>query len=129
MVGTEVVARDDGDARLPLDPRFEHALVLIDGHAALGERVLEPATLSYLGTGREALSLSARAGSRLVLLGGEPFGEHILMWWNFVASTPDEIAQARHDWEQGSRRFGSVPAYPGARIPAPPLSPRVRPPE
>ena len=129
MVGTEVVARDDGDARVPLDPCFEHALVLIDGHVALGERVLEPATLSYLGTGREALSLSARAGSRLVLLGGEPFGEHILMWWNFVARTPDEIAQARHDWEQGSRRFGSVPAYPGARIPAPPLSPRVRPPE
>jgi len=129
MVGAKIVARDDGDARVPLDPRFEHGVVLIDGRVALGERVLEPATLYYLGTGREALSLSARAGSRLVLLGGEPFGEHILMWWNFVARTPDEIAQARDDWEQASRRFGSVPAYPGARIPAPPLSPRVRPPE
>jgi quercetin 2,3-dioxygenase len=129
MVGAEVVAHADGEARVPLDPRFEHALLLIDGRAALGERVLEPATLYYLGTGRDGLSLSARAGSRLMLLGGEPFGEHILMWWNFVARTADEIAQARNDWEQGSRRFGSVPAYAGGRIPAPPLSPRARPPQ
>jgi redox-sensitive bicupin YhaK (pirin superfamily) len=126
MVGADVVARHDGDADLPLDPSFEHALVLIDGHAALGDRVLEPATLYYLGTGRAGLRLTARAGSRLVLLGGEPFGEHVLMWWNFVARTPDEIAEARNDWEQGSRRFGSVPAYVGARIPAPPVSLRVQ---
>jgi len=124
MVGADVVARNGGDADLPLDPSFEHALMLIDGHAALGDRVLERATLYYLGTGRAGLRLTARAGSRLVLLGGEPFGEHILMWWNFVARTPEEIAQARQDWERGSR-FGSVRAYVGARIPAPPLSPRI----
>ena len=68
--------------------------------------------------------LTASAGSRVVLLGGEPFGERILMWWNFVARTPEEIAEARNDWEQGNR-FGSV-AYVGDRIPAPPLSSRVQ---
>jgi hypothetical protein len=46
------------------------------------------------------------------------------MWWNFVGRTPDEIADARNDWEQGTR-FGSV-AYAGERIPAPPLSLRAQ---
>jgi hypothetical protein len=61
----------------------------------------------------------------LVLLGGEPFGERIVMWWNFVARTPEEIVQARADWEQG-RRFGAVQAYVGERIPAPPLTVRLQ---
>jgi quercetin 2,3-dioxygenase len=125
IVGADVVATGDADTDVPLDPSFEHALVPIDGRVALGGRVLEPSTLYYLGTGREAVTLTARAGSRLVLLGGEPFGERILMWWNFVGRTPDEIAQARDDWEQGTR-FGSVPAYLGDRIPAPPLSLRLQ---
>ena len=46
------------------------------------------------------------------------------MWWNFVARTPEEIAGARDDWEQG-RRFGAVRAYAGARIPATPLAARL----
>jgi quercetin 2,3-dioxygenase len=125
MLGADVVASRDGDVDLPLDPSFEHAVVLIDGHVALGDRALEPSTLYYLGTGREGVTLTARAGSRLALLGGEPFSERILMWWNFVARIPEEIADARNDWEQGTR-FGSVSGYVGARIPAPPLSPRFQ---
>lgn len=125
MLGADVVASHDGDVALPLDPSFEHALLVIDGHVALGDRALEPSTLHYLGAGREAVTLTMRAGSRLALLGGEPFGERILMWWNFVGRTPEEIADARNDWEQGSR-FGSVSGYVGERIPAPPLSPRFR---
>ena len=110
----------DDDVRLPLDPSFEHAIMLVGGRVALGDRALEPSTLYYLGTGRDAVTLAVGAGARLALLGGEPFGERILMWWNFVARTPEEIAQARTDWERGDR-FGSVPAYAGDRIPAPPL--------
>ena len=59
-----------------------------------------------------------------MLLGGQPFSERILMWWNFVARTLEEIAQARDDWERGSR-FASVPARAADRIPAPPVSPRI----
>jgi redox-sensitive bicupin YhaK (pirin superfamily) len=125
IVGAEVVAAADDSVDLPLDPDFEHAIMPIDGHALLGDQVLAPATLYYLGTGRWAVPLTVRAGARLMLLGGEPFGERILMWWNFVARAPEEIAAARRDWEEG-RRFGSVPAYAGERIPAPPLT--LRPP-
>jgi len=124
MVGADIFVRNDGDVDLALDPSFEHALFLIEGNVALDARPLEPSTLYYLGTDRDGVTLAGKKGSRLVLLGGEPFGERILMWWNFVARTPEEIADARNDWEQGNR-FGSV-AYVGERIPAPPLSLRVQ---
>ncbi len=55
-----------------------------------------------------------------MLLGGAPFDETILMWWNFVARTTEEIVAAREDWQRG-RRFGVVSAYPGPRIEAPPF--------
>jgi redox-sensitive bicupin YhaK (pirin superfamily) len=125
MVGAEIAADRDGRIVVPLDAGFEHAIMPIDGRARLDDHALEPATLYYLGTGREQLSLTVRAGARLILLGGEPFGERILMWWNFVARTPEEISQARSDWEQEHPRFGNVRAYGGGRIPAPPLNLRV----
>jgi redox-sensitive bicupin YhaK (pirin superfamily) len=73
----------------------------------------------YLGTGRDGVSLSAPAGSRLFLLGGVPLGETLLMWWNLVARTPDEIAAAAADWRGG--RFAPVADYNGPPLPAPPL--------
>jgi hypothetical protein len=61
---------------------------------------------------------------RALLIGGAPFGESVLMWWNFVVRDRDEIVAAREDWEAG-RRFGPVPAYRGERTPAPPFSTRL----
>jgi quercetin 2,3-dioxygenase len=124
MVGADIIAGNDGDVNVPLAPAFEHALLPIKGNVALGARPLESATLYYLGTGRDGVTLTARKGTRLLLLGGEPFGERILMWWNFVGRTPEEIAEARNDWERGNR-FGAV-AHAGDRIPAPPLTLRVQ---
>jgi redox-sensitive bicupin YhaK (pirin superfamily) len=125
MVGVELAADRDGRTALSLDASFEHAVMLIDGQAGVDDRMLAPDTLYYLGTDREQVSLKLRAGARLMLLGGEPFGERILMWWNFVARTPEEIAEARSDWERAHPRFGSVPAYARNRLPAPPLTLRL----
>ena len=61
-----------------------------------------------------------------MLIGGPPFPERILMWWNFVARTPEEIAQFRDHWEQRVR-FGDVPSYQGARLAAPELARLARP--
>ncbi len=62
----------------------------------------------------------ARSPARALLIGGAPFGETILMWWNFVARDTYEIVAAREDWEAG-RHFGEVRAYAGPRLPAPPF--------
>jgi quercetin 2,3-dioxygenase len=122
IVGADVVVERGATASLPLEPAFEHAVLLLRGAGHAGGAPLAPATLLYLGAGRAELSLRAadEAPLRLLLLGGAPFGETVLMWWNFVARTADEIRDAREDWQAG-RRFGEVRAYAGARLAAPPF--------
>lgn len=115
-------------AALPLEPGFEHALVLLAGSAHAEGTPLQAHTLYYAGEGRRELLLDGGSpGTRLLLLGGPRFEERILMWWNFVARSADEIAAAREDWHSG-RRFGEVAAYAGPRLPAPPLASRPVPP-
>src|SRR5690606_10500787 len=98
----------------------------LDGEGALEGERLEPSALHYLGTGRAALSLTSERGGRALLIGGPPFSESLLMWWNFVAGTPEEIAAARADWD-AHRRFGEVTRYRGPRLEAPPLHRLARP--
>lgn len=117
IVGADL-ALASGSAAVPLESAFEHALVALDGALAVGDEVVRPGALAYLGEGRESLDLRAVEPCRALLLGGPPFGEQLLMWWNFVARTREEIARARADWEAGHERFGEV-GSPLARIPAP----------
>ena len=119
MVGADVSVEPGARVSLPLDPDFEHALVPLAGEGRLDGQPLAVDALYYLGCGRRELVLGAGTSPlRALLLGGAPFGETILMWWNFVARTTDEIVAAREDWQAG-RRFGEVGAYAGPRLPAP----------
>jgi hypothetical protein len=93
---------------------------------------VEGATVShgqamYLGEDRSALELTMTPDARVLLLGGPPFEEEILMWWNFVGRTHEEIVAARQQWNAGGDpRFGEVAHYPTReRLPAPAL-PNVR---
>lgn len=97
----------------------EHGVMLLDGDAAFEGQPLALNTMVYLGTDRSELALQSKSGARVLLLGGAPFAEPVLMWWNFVARTPEEIAVARAEWEAGER-FGVVP-YDGPRLHAPSL--------
>ena len=60
--------------------------------------------LFYLGMQRTDASFASQSGARLLLIGGLPFPETILMWWNFVARTPEEIRDARDDWRRAALR-------------------------
>ncbi|HET7563282.1 MAG TPA: pirin family protein [Rhodanobacteraceae bacterium] len=125
MVGAEILTGGAGALRVPLDASWEHALVVIEGEFQLDGVRLAPGALHYLGTHRDGLVLETRATARAVLIGGAPFGEAIMIWWNFVARTAEEISEARDDWQAG-RRFGEVSAYRGARLAAPELAGRPR---
>jgi len=120
LVGAEIGAGAGARGTVPLAPRFEHVIFVACGTAAADGTGLAPGSLLYVGTGRQAITIDARAGARLFLLGGEPLGETLLMWWNFVGRTPDDIVAAARDWARGSR-FGEVKGYRGARLAAPPL--------
>jgi quercetin 2,3-dioxygenase len=118
LVGVEV-ALWPGTGAWPLRPSFEHALVVVEGEVLVGEQVVRPGELAYLGQGRDELVWSAADPTRLLLLGGEPFDEPLLMWWNFVVRSRDELDAAYRQWEGGDPRFGRLRS-PLARIPAPP---------
>ncbi|MDX6284482.1 MAG: quercetin 2,3-dioxygenase, partial [Kribbellaceae bacterium] len=89
------------------EPEFEHAVLVLEGSAEVAGTPLEPGSLLYLGLGRTRLDVVASAACRLFLLGGEPFEESLVRWWNFVGASHEDIVQAREDWVRGGR-FGGV---------------------
>lgn len=126
LVGADLEVHPKQQTEFAVEPAFEHALLILAGDAELDGQQLEPRRLYYLGTQRTSIALKSETGGRLLLIGGPPFPEPILMWWNFVARTSDEIAVARADWE-AHRRFGDVTAYQGPRLDAPALARFARP--
>ncbi|GGZ05825.1 pirin family protein [Streptomyces nitrosporeus] len=120
IVGADLALTRGTVTRLPLDPDFEYAVLSMSGEAEVDGVPVLPGSMLYLGCGRTGLPLRAESDAELMLLGGEPFEEEIVMWWNFVGRTQDDIAQAREDW-MNSDRFGTVRGYDGPPIPAPAL--------
>jgi redox-sensitive bicupin YhaK (pirin superfamily) len=129
IVGAEIRVPAGSRVSVPLDPAWEHALVGVSGDAAVhadeDPTGLDDAHLLYLGIRRSSVDVSSVAGATLFLLGGEPFEDDIVMWWNFVGRTHEEIVEARDAWEARDARFGHVIDHGDERIPAPPL-PAVR---
>ncbi|MEU1594757.1 pirin family protein [Streptomyces sp. NPDC005708] len=130
VVGADLTLTRGADVRLPLEADFEYAVLSMSGEAHVDGVPVLPGSMLYLGCGRVELPLRAESDASLMLLGGEPFEEELIMWWNFIGRTQEDIAQARTDWTTGSR-FGEVKGYDGDPLPAPdlppvPLKPRGR---
>lgn len=122
IVGADLALTAGAEARLPLDPDFEYAVLSMSGEAEVDGVPVLPGSMLYLGCGRTELPLRAVSDAGLMLLGGEPFEEEIVMWWNFIGRSHEEIEEARQAWAEGSR-FGEVHGYEGGRLPAPELPP------
>ncbi|GAA3014256.1 pirin family protein [Kitasatospora albolonga] len=130
LVGADLTLREGAAQRVPLEEQFEYAVLSMTGSVDVDGVRVEPGSILYLGTGRRELPLLARTDASVLLLGGVPFEERLVMWWNFIARSGEEIAQARAEWMEGSL-FGAVHGYDGARLAAPelppvPLKPRGR---
>lgn len=120
LVGASIEAPAGAAATLPLRPDFEYGAIVTQGEAQIAGEPLAPGTLLFLGAGRTELRIAAGAGAAgIVLVGGEPFAESVLMWWNFVARTKDELTQASRDWNTAAPYLGEVRGYDGARLVAP----------
>jgi redox-sensitive bicupin YhaK (pirin superfamily) len=124
IVGVDLAGPGEGVLSLRQD--FEYALVVMQGQLTAGSQVLAPGVLYDLAAGATHLGLTAGPDARALLLGGAPFAESIVMWWNFVAGEHEAIAQARATWQAGG--FGDRAQFPGPEVAAPPLPPgRLKP--
>jgi redox-sensitive bicupin YhaK (pirin superfamily) len=144
LLGAEIILEPGAELILDTEQSFEHGLLvdtgtlLLDGHSVTKDH------LAYLPIGRPSLTLAAGSEQlRVLLIGGEPLGEQIVMWWNFVGRSHEEIVGYRAQWqaeigaEDGaaaagggaeSPRFGTFPAGQPAPLPAPALpNARMRP--
>src|SRR5262249_44774074 len=81
LLRAEISFGAEGRIVIPLEPDFEHAILVTQGSADVDGSALDSGPLLYLGTGRSSLTLAGGPGARLLLLGGEPFAEEIIMWW------------------------------------------------
>ncbi len=122
LVAVDLVAKKNSTFELPLDLNFEHGITLLEGEATVDGESLEAGSLLYFAVGHSSVTMSCEVGARVLMIGGEPFEEDLLLWWNFVGRTQAEIEQARGDWDPRSSRFGVIDeAIAGKRLHAPSL--------
>jgi quercetin 2,3-dioxygenase len=126
LVGADIQLDAGRAVTIPLTPAFEYAVLVVAGSLVIGDLTPSFGEMLYLGAGRESIDLTSADGARFLLLGGEPFEEQLVMWWNFIGRTHEEIVAARNDWmtsidAHGTDRFPAVPGYDGDALPAPPL--------
>jgi redox-sensitive bicupin YhaK (pirin superfamily) len=125
LLGAQIDLEPGADLALDIDATFEHGVLLDQGTVAVAGTSLDVADLAFHATGNKHLNIANRGDgpARVVLLGGTPFPEQLVMWWNFVGRSHEDIATYRQLWEEHDDRFGAVDGYRGAvpRLPAPTL--------
>jgi quercetin 2,3-dioxygenase len=131
LLGAEVMLATGKTLEIEVDEAFEHGVLLDVGAVDVDGTGLKPSDLAYAAPGVRTLTVTAHEEARLLVLGGPPFGEPIVMWWNFIGRTHEEIVGYREEWQaqvRGGRqvdgRFGVVDIDMDA-IPAPEM-PNVR---
>ncbi len=129
LLGAEITLDPGASTTLDLDPTYEHGVLADSPGLRVGTTEVPRSALAYLPAGETTLTLVNGTGepARALVLGGPPFEEEIVMWWNFVGRTHEDIAEARQEWMAHSARFGEVEGYAGEvqHLPAPAI-PAVR---
>ena len=121
LCAADLVLEPGADVEIALDPAFEHGVVVVVGDATAAGTAGVVDQLVYLGTDRTRLRLRSTGGGRVMLLGGEPFGEEVVMWWNFIGRSHEEVVGYRDAWERRDDRFPPVVARGERVMEAPPL--------
>jgi len=105
MICIDIALATGAHIELPAD-HPEQAIYVAGGEIELDGDRYEQGQLLILPVGKRC-SVQATSDARLVVLGGEPMDGPRHIWWNFVSSSKNRIAQAKQDWKLG--RFPAVP--------------------
>ena len=116
LVGAEIHIDPGAQVTLEIDPAFEHGVLVDAGAITLESTSLPAGAIGYTGIGATRLHLhnASDTPGRVLLIGGEPFAEEIIMWWNFVGRSTEEIEYYREQWQARTDLFGAVEGYVGA---------------
>lgn len=126
LVGVDLTAQTNTKTSIPLNPNFEYAFMALEGTARIQGHELNADNLIVLEQGLSEIDIEIMQGQRILLIGGEPFESEILLWWNFVGRTMDDMQLAREQWMNHDRRFGQILDYAGKRLEAPELPEHMR---
>ncbi|MFA7322902.1 MAG: pirin family protein [Candidatus Nanopelagicales bacterium] len=133
LVGAELLLDAGTTVHLDVDSAFEHGVLLDTGALALNGTGVPLHHLGYVAPGTSTLTLHAPQQSRVLLIGGEPLGEQIVMWWNFIGRSHDEIVRYREQWQQENLTGSTDPVdhpvfgWPEGEAQAPILAPELPP--
>ncbi|MGN0937143.1 pirin family protein [Acinetobacter amyesii] len=127
LLGVDLRSSESQSTVLPLNPKFEYGFMALEGTASINGHELNEDNMVVLEPGLTQVKTDLHAGGRVLLLGGEPFESPILLWWNFVGRTQEELNIAREQWINQDERFGSIPDYNGPRLEAPAFPDKMRP--
>ncbi len=122
LVAADLTLEPGASIRLSARAAWEYGIFVVSGDIrSAGHCEARVDQLLYLGQGRDTLWFSSTDGARVMILGGEPFASEIVMWWNFVGRSHDEIVAFRSAWEQREERFPPVVSPHEKVMGAPPM--------
>ena len=120
LIGLDICSSGEARLTLPLDPGFEYGILPLEGSLRIGDETFDSDAFACFAPGADSIHLELAARTRLLVIGGVPFAQPVLMAWNFVGHSREAIAAAQRDWEAGNPRFGAVDGST-RRLVAPPL--------
>jgi len=131
LLGAELVLAPGATWEFEVDAGFEHGVLVDTGVVDFDGVRLDRTVLGVRDAGLDAVRLTnpTDAPARVMLLGGEPFDEGVVMWWNFIGRSHEDIVRLRQEWNEApDDRFGHVAGYRGdtVRLEAPPLPADLR---
>ncbi len=121
LCGADLRFDAGADVVLAIEEGFEYGIFVVAGAVVVESTTVGVDQLVYLGANRQNLRISSQHGGRVIMLGGEPFAEDIVMWWNFIGRSHQEIVEFRSAWESRDRRFPPVVSRSERVMEAPPL--------
>ncbi len=100
LLGAEITAPAGSTFTIPVNPIFEHGVLVDAGAVEVNGELTLKDQLFYAEPGQAALHFDVGDEPvRLLLLGGTPFEEELVMWWNFIGRSHDEIVAFREQWQ------------------------------
>ena len=120
LVGAEFTSANP-EINLDLNSDYEYGVLNVGNSFVINGQTLNFGELAYIPVGNTHAEITSADSKHFLLLGGKPFGEKILMWWNFIGRTHEEIVEARRRWNSQDQSIPDFADEIKQRIPAPEL--------